>query len=270
MVTTYMNYDNLNIDLELFRIQNYKNAELILEPNNKACLFILGMLFANGANIKILNEKDLSFEETNKSFTMMPYVWSKLCDNDFPSNDYSNVKTEMDKRIENIKRIGVKTHNIDNKPIINKHFLICPVRIATPEQRKWIEDYVSMMEDKGYIIHAPHLHTVQTDLFGGYGICMQNAEAIGSSECVDILYNQASTGSVLDLGVAYALKKPLVLLNKDDIVFDKNDLIDNIVKKWSLKTEGDIKFHQHIREMLKSNVETIHVDDDGIVRKRKK
>ncbi len=270
MVVKYTNYDNLDIDLELFRIQNYKNAELVLEPSNKTCLFILGMLFANGANIKILNEKDLSFEDTNKSFTMMPYVWSKLCDDNFPSKDYSNVKTEMDKRIENIKRIGVTTHKIENKPVINKHFLICPVRIATPEQRQWIENYVSMMMEKGYVIHAPHLHTVQTDLFGGYGICMQNAEAIGTSECVDILYNQKSTGSVFDLGVAYALSKPLNLLNKEDIVFDDNDIIDSIVKKWSLKTDNDKKFHNKFREMLKTNVETLYVDNDGIVRKRKK
>jgi hypothetical protein len=268
MVVKYTNYDNLDIDLELFRIQNYKNAELVLEPSNKTCLFILGMLFANGANIKILNEKDLSFEDTNKSFTMMPYVWSKLCDDNFPSKDYSNVKTEMDKRIENIKRIGVTTHKIENKPITNKHFLICPVRIATPEQRQWIENYVSMMVEKGYVIHAPHLHTVQTDLFGGYGICMQNAEAIGSSECVDILYHQKSTGSAFDLGVAYAFHKPLNLLNKDDIIFDENDFIDKIVQHWCLKTDADKKFHQNFRKMLEANVETLYVDKDGIVKRR--
>jgi hypothetical protein len=127
-----------------------------------------------------------------------------------------------------------------------------------------------MMMEKGYVIHAPHLHTVQTDLFGGYGICMQNAEAIGTSECVDILYNQKSTGSVFDLGVAYALSKPLNLLNKEDIIFDDNDIIDSIVKKWSLKTDNDKKFHNKFREMLKTNVETLYVDNDGIVRKRKK
>ena len=228
----YLNYDNLNIDEELEKIENCEFAELILEPNNKKCLLILGMLFVNGVKIKILNEKDLNLETTNKSFSIMPYVWSKIGDNSFPLSDYSNVKTEMDKRIENIKRIGVKLDPIINNPIDNKIFLICPVRNATEEQRKWIEDFVSQKYEEGYVIHAPHLHTVQTDLFGGYAICKQNAEAVASSQEIDIYYDQSSTGSVFDLGVAYALHKPLVLLNKEEIEFKDGDLIDDMIKTW--------------------------------------
>ena len=60
----YLKYDNLNIDEELIKINNCKEVELVLEPNNKKCLFILGMLFANGAKIKILNE---NIESNNKN-----------------------------------------------------------------------------------------------------------------------------------------------------------------------------------------------------------
>ena len=228
----YLNYDNLNIDEELNKIENTIKAEIHLEPKNKKCLFILGMLFVNGIKIKILNENELNFEETGKSFTMMPYIWSKIGDKNFPSNDYSNVKTEMDNRIENIKRIGVKINRINDNPIDNKIFLICPVRNATEEQRKWIENFVKEKTEEGYIIHAPHLHTRQTDLFGGYAICIQNAEAVASSKEIDIYYDQTSTGSVFDLGVAYALHKPLKLLNQEDIIFNDNDLIDKIISKW--------------------------------------
>lgn len=228
----YLNYNNLDIDEELIRIENCEVAEIVLEPNNKKCLFILGMLFVNGVNIKILNEKDLNLEETNKSFSMMPYVWSKIGDEKFPLLDYSNVKTEMDKRVENVKRMGVKLNRVVDKPIDNKIFLICPVRNATEKQREWIENFVIYRYNEGYIIHAPHLHTRQTDLFGGYAICKQNAEAVASSKEVDIYYDQSSTGSVFDLGVAYALHKPLILLNEEEIDFDKEDLIDRIVESW--------------------------------------
>lgn len=237
----YLNYDNLNIDEELFKIENCENAEMVLEPTNKKCLFILGMLFVNGVNIKILNEKDLNLEETGKSFSMMPYVWSKIGDKNFPLSDYSDVKTEMDKRIENIKRIGVRLNKIVNNTTLNKIFLICPVRNATPEQRKWIEDFVEEKFDSGYIIHAPHLHTRQMDLFGGYAICMQNAGAVASSEEIDIYYDQSSTGSVFDLGVAYALHKPLRLLNKEKIVFDDEDFIDGIIKTWPYNQDAKFK-----------------------------
>ena len=232
MILRYTNYDNLNIDDELSKIENCNEAEILLEPSNKKCLFILGMLFVNGVKIKILNEKDLNLEETNKSFSMMPYVWSKIGDEKFPAADYSNVKTEMDKRVENIKRIGVRLNRIVDNPTDNKIFLICPVRNATEEQRKWIENFVLEKYGEGYSIHAPHLHTRQTDLFGGYAICTQNAEAVATSAEIDIYYDQSSTGSVFDLGVAYALHKPLKLLNKDEIIFNEEDMIDNIVKTW--------------------------------------
>ncbi|MBO4570147.1 MAG: hypothetical protein J5689_02915 [Clostridia bacterium] len=233
----YLNYDNLNIDEELTNIENSNSAAIVLEPTNKKCLFILGMLFVNGAKIRILNEKDLNLEETNKSFSMMPYVWSKIGDKNFPAFDYSNVITEMDKRIENIKRIGVKLSKIIDNPTQNKIFLICPVRNATQEQKTWIENFVKEKYNNGYKIHAPHLHTRQTDLFGGYAICRQNAEAVASSQEVNIYYDQSSTGSVFDLGVAYALHKPLKVLNRDQITFNRNDLIDSIVESWPFNEE---------------------------------
>ena len=240
-ILKYLNYDNLNLDEELEKIENCEIAEIILEPSNKKCLFILGMLFVNGVRIKILNEKELDLEKTSKSFSLMPYVWSKIGDNDFPLPDYSDIKNEMDQRIENIKRIGVRINKIIDNPIENKIFLICPVRNATYEQRKWIEDFVKEKYNDGYIIHAPHLHTRQMDLFGGYAICMQNAYAVASSQEVDIYYDQSSTGSVFDLGVAYALHKPLRILNKDDIIFNDSDLIDTIIKSWPYNDRINVK-----------------------------
>lgn len=229
---SYLNYENINIEEELARINNATEAQILLLPNDKKCLFILGMLFVNGVKIKIVNENELDLKETNKSFSMMPYVWSKIGDKSFPNEDYSNVLTEMDQRIENIKRIGVSINTIENKPLDNKIFLICPVRNATEEQRKYIEDFVLEKHIDGYIIHAPHLHTRQSDLFGGYAICKQNAEAVATSSEINIYYDQSSTGSVFDLCVAYALNKPLKILNKDDIKFKKDDFIDQILYNW--------------------------------------
>ncbi len=233
----YLNYDDINIDEELINIENSKEAELVLEPNNKKCLFILGMLFVKGINIKILNEKDLNLEVTNKSFSMMPYVWSKIGDDNFPSADYSNVRTEMDKRVACVKKMGFRLHTIKDNPIDNRIFLICPVRNATPEQRKWIEDFVKEKDKEGYVIYAPHLHTNQNDLLGGYNICTDNSEAIAMSSKIDIYYDQSSTESAFDLGVAYCLHKPLEMLNKDEITFREGNFIDNVIKNWPYNEE---------------------------------
>ena len=72
---------------------------------------------------------------------------------------------------------------------------------------------------------------------GGYAICKQNAEAVASSQEIDIYYDQSSKGSVFDLGVAYALHKPLVLLNEEEIQFDDRDFIDSIIKNWPCYTK---------------------------------
>ena len=93
----------------------------------------------------------------------------------------------------------------------------------------------------GYTIHAPHLHTKQNDLFGGYAICKQNSESVATSTEVDIYYDQSSTGSVFDLGVAYALKKPLKILNENDIEFKKDDFIDQILVSWSYNIDKNKK-----------------------------
>lgn len=232
MVLKYLNYDSLNISEELEKINYSKEAEVLLLPSDKKCLFVLGMLFAKGIKIKLINEQELDLTETNKSFSMMPYVWSKIGDDNFPNEYYSNVVSEMEERVENIKRLGVRVTKIENNPIENKIFLICPVRNATTEQKIWIENFVQEKYNNGYTIHAPHINTRQKDIFGGYAICRQNAEALASSSEVDIYYDKSSTGSVFDLGVAYALGKPLKILNKNELMFNVNDFMDKILLTW--------------------------------------
>lgn len=262
MELKYLNYDDLYEDEELDKIRNAKEAEIMLYPNNKVCLFILGMLFANGVKIKILNEKDLNLESTGKSFSMMAYVWSKMSDDKFPSPDYSDVTKEIDKRIVEAKNNGIKFGKIVDNPIKNKIFLICPVRRANDEQRKWIEDFVEQKNKEGYIIHAPHLHTNQVDPLGGYSICKQNAEAIASSNEVNMLYDQGSTGSVFDLGVAYALNKPLVILNEENIEYSPEDIIDSVVEYWPYnKKERFYGWNLRDREF--------YLDDNDMIRERK-
>lgn len=228
----YENYDNIEPIEEIEKINLADEIYLNIEPTNKKCLFLLGILFAAGKKIKILNEKDLNLTETTKSFTLMSYVWSKLLDNNFPNSDFSNIKTEMDIRIENIKRLGVSVNPIISIEEPNKMFIICPVRVATDEQKKAIEDLVTKKEAEGCKIHAPHLHTVQTDMFGGFTICLNNANAVATSSEIYLNYDQTSKGSVFDLGIAYFLQKPLELINSKEIKFDESDFMDNVIKNW--------------------------------------
>lgn len=236
----YTDYDNIIPEIELERIISEDKIELMLEPKNKKCLFLLGIMFAAGKPIKLLNEEDFDLNETKKSFSIMPYVWSKITDNNFPNKDFSNVKTEMEKRIENIKRLGVKFEPIISNPINNKIFLICPVRKANLEVKEWIENFTKEKEQQGIILHAPHLHTVQTDMFGGYTVCIKNEQALASSAEVNLYYDQNSMGSAFDIGAAYYFGKPLLLLNATEILFNPNDFMDKIILNWPYKKENSL------------------------------
>ena len=234
-----LTHDNINILLE--KIKNKDIINLKVEPINKEFLFTLGILFAAGKKINILNKEELDLTTQKKSFYIMSYVWYLLSNDDFPKKDLSNVKTNLEIIVENFKRVGLTIKTIENNPIENKIFLICPVRNASIEQKQEMEDYVNNKKNEGYIIHAPHLDTVQKDILGGYSICLQNANAVATSSRIDIYYDQKSTGSVFDLGVAYYLNKPLHIINENKIVFKEDDFIDNLIKNWPYKQDIKIK-----------------------------
>ena len=225
-------FNNIN---EILEKTNDKIVNIKVEPKRKEFLFVLGILFASGKKIKIINKEELDLTSLPKSFYIMSYVWDLLSNDDFPNKDFSNVKSDLEIIVENFKRVGLNVKPIENKPIENKIFLICPVRNATIEQRKEIEDYVHNKENEGYIIHAPHLDTIQKDILGGYSICLQNANAVATSSRIDIYYDQKSTGSIFDLGVAYYLNKPLNILNENTITFKENDFIERLIKNWPYK-----------------------------------
>ncbi len=243
MNLTYNDFNGRDLEGEIDKISQVDTiADLVnvkVSTTDKGLLFLLGMLFAAHKRINVLNKDEIDFTGTkvdltgtNKSFYLMSYVWEKLSDYNFPNQDYSNVVSDFDKLIENIKRLDMIVIPIRNILQNNKIFLISPVRDASSKQIEEIEEYKRQCTNLGYKIYVPHLDTNQIDLLGGYAICRQNAKAIASSSEVHIYYDQKSKGSMFDLGVAYYFKKKLVLVNEDQITFNETDFGDNLVKGW--------------------------------------
>lgn len=88
-------------------------------------------------------------------------------------------------------------------------FLICPVRGHDPLEA---EAFVAALEDRGWAIYWPPRDTDQGDPVG-LDICKQNLAAIKQAERVFIIYDPTSDGSLFDLGMAFALGKPLTVLH---------------------------------------------------------
>lgn len=92
-------------------------------------------------------------------------------------------------------------------------FIICPVHKLTLEEAQEVLLYVQALELLGYNVHYPPRDTEQDDPIG-LRICRDNCITITFADEVHVWYNPSSSGSHFDLGVAFALDKPIKLINK--------------------------------------------------------
>jgi nucleoside 2-deoxyribosyltransferase len=110
-------------------------------------------------------------------------------------------------------------------------FIICTVRGATPEYQKELENYVELLESQGIKVHLPHRDTNQNDT--GFNICNQNANAIRESDEVHIFYNPDSQGTHFDMGVAFSLKKKIVVVK--NVEFGPGKSYPRMLHEWQEK-----------------------------------
>ncbi len=92
-----------------------------------------------------------------------------------------------------------------------KIHLICPVRNVTEEQQKEIDDYCKSLETKGHTVHNPK-YAVDQDDATGYNICKGHLDSMLVANRVDVFFDINSKGSHFDLGMAFALNKPMKLV----------------------------------------------------------
>jgi nucleoside 2-deoxyribosyltransferase len=88
-----------------------------------------------------------------------------------------------------------------------KIYIICPVRNATPQQVKMFNDYVRKLE-KNHTVFLPHRDAPQKSETG-YEIVESELNFIKSCDRVDVFWDIESKGSHFDLGMCYALRKPI-------------------------------------------------------------
>jgi len=94
--------------------------------------------------------------------------------------------------------------------------------------------YIKSLEDAGKTVYYPARDTNQEDsLTGGYRICLDNTTAIRNAKEVHIFFDPKSTGSNFDFGVAFALKKEIVIVNPGDLVLTEGKSFDNMLNFWS-------------------------------------
>jgi nucleoside 2-deoxyribosyltransferase len=109
-------------------------------------------------------------------------------------------------------------------------FIICSVRGATEDYRKKLEAHVEALEKAGHKVHLPHRDTDQEA--SGLYICLQNREAIRSSDQIHIFYSSKSQGTHFDMGMALAMGKDIVIVENEPILEGKS--FSRMLNEWSM------------------------------------
>jgi len=108
-----------------------------------------------------------------------------------------------------------------------KSFLICPVRWVDPELTRGI---VEELEADGYTVHWPPRDTDQSDETG-LRICADNYNAIKASDTVHVVWDGKSQGCLFDLGMAFALSKPIIPIKLPPLSVGKS--FQNMIIAWA-------------------------------------
>jgi hypothetical protein len=103
-------------------------------------------------------------------------------------------------------------------PTAMRTFLIAPVRGKPGDTFAAV---VKDLERRGFDVHWPARDTDQSDGVG-FQICLQNAAAIAAADVVHVIWDGQSQGCLFDLGIAFALKKPVVALDLPPQTIDRS------------------------------------------------
>jgi len=129
-------------------------------------------------------------------------------------------------------------------------FIICPVRGITDDEKKIIDDYVSILESNHMKVHYPARGDTNQDDPVGLNICSQNRAAIKHATSVCQHYNPTSTGSVFDDGMSFFAGKPLFIINNEYFQKPKLTEFEDFLKQYSTNA-GTCKTTKFYKTLLR-------------------
>ena len=116
-----------------------------------------------------------------------------------------------------------------------KIFIICSVRGMDEDYRQSLEEYAQLLEQEGHKVYLPHRDTDQSAT--GLEICTQNMTGLSEAEVVHVFYSEKSQGTHFDLGMAFALKKPLVVVGNQPYEVTSGKSFPRMIDEWQEATK---------------------------------
>jgi hypothetical protein len=117
-----------------------------------------------------------------------------------------------------------------------KTVLISPIRDLSIVPRMEIYAIADELEAEGWEVYCPLWDTEQCEDPDGLWICSDNRAAIRLANAVHVIWDGESQGVLFDLGMAFALGKPLYIIEIPEKTDGKS--FQNMMYKWSEITPG--------------------------------
>jgi nucleoside 2-deoxyribosyltransferase len=111
------------------------------------------------------------------------------------------------------------------------------MRVMSDDIKQQLENYVSELKIKGFIVQLPHQDDNQNK--SGYEICQQNMRYIKKADEIHIFYNNQSKGLHFDLGMAFILKKPIIVVQNE--LYSSGKSFSRMLKEWEKNGKRNIK-----------------------------
>jgi nucleoside 2-deoxyribosyltransferase len=89
-------------------------------------------------------------------------------------------------------------------------FLICPVRNISPAFKADVEAQIAHLRNEGHLVYCPLWDTNQSQ--PARRIVQTNRETMEQADAVYVAWDGESQGVLFDLGMAFAMRKPLSVL----------------------------------------------------------
>lgn len=115
-----------------------------------------------------------------------------------------------------------------------KVFIICPVRGHDKSETGWV---VNGLEGAGWAVYWPPRDTDQGA--SELEICRQNRAAIEAADVVAVVYNEESQGVHFDLGMAFALRKPVAVIKGGGVYKGGKKSFAGMIDAWEGECGGE-------------------------------
>jgi nucleoside 2-deoxyribosyltransferase len=113
-------------------------------------------------------------------------------------------------------------------------FFASPVRGVTDEYKAGLDAKVAALEAEGHVVHYPSRDTRQDGDDYGLRICCQNRDAIAEADVVFVAWDGKSQGVLFDLGMAFALDKPVRVVEGYMPPRTPSKSFQNMIHLWEL------------------------------------